>query len=70
MFKIPRKFIFSNKFDATKDYYKVLGVKKSSGRADIKKSYYKLVKKHHPDQGGDAKKFKQISEAYHVLEDA
>ena len=33
----------------------------------IKKSYYKLALKHHPDKGGDSKRFKEIKEAYDFI---
>ncbi len=56
-----------------KDYYKVLGVTKSSSADEIKKSYRKLARKYHPDANkGDPKaeeRFKEISEAYNVLSD-
>ena len=53
-----------------KDYYKRLGLAKNAAAADIKDSYKKLVKKHHPDtNGGDDKLFKEIQEAYEVLKD-
>jgi len=52
-----------------KDYYKVLGVSKSSSSEEIKKAYYKLAHKYHPDKGGDEKKFKEINEAYQILSD-
>ncbi|WP_343153856.1 molecular chaperone DnaJ [Buchnera aphidicola (Mindarus keteleerifoliae)] len=54
-----------------KDYYKVLGVSKSSEDRDIKKAYRRLAMKYHPDrnQGNKIaeKKFKEIKEAYEVL---
>jgi molecular chaperone DnaJ len=50
-----------------KDYYNVLGVSKSSSQAEIKTAFRKLAHKHHPDKGGDDKKFKEINEAYQVL---
>ncbi|GAA1125147.1 DnaJ C-terminal domain-containing protein [Arthrobacter flavus] len=57
-----------------KDFYKILGVPKDATAADIKKSYRKLARKHHPDQnqatGGSDKMFKDISEAYSVLSDS
>jgi len=57
-----------------KDFYKVLGVSKDVSDADLKKSYRKLARTHHPDSNqGDAAaeaKFKEISEAYSVLSDA
>lgn len=53
-----------------KDYYKILGVDKNATQTEIKKAYHKLAHKHHPDKGGgDAEKFKEISEAYSVLSD-
>ncbi|KAM7271571.1 hypothetical protein ACFE04_030785 [Oxalis oulophora] len=56
------------------DYYKVLGVDKSSKDDDLKKAYRKLAMKWHPDKNPNNKKdaeakFKQISEAYDVLSD-
>lgn len=57
-----------------KDYYKILGVSKSSSQDEIKKAYRKLALKYHPDRNKDDKnaesKFKEISEAYAVLSDA
>ena len=52
-----------------KDYYEILGVNKHAGKEEIKKAYKKLAIKHHPDKGGDAEKFKELSEAYAVLSD-
>src|SRR5262249_45522447 len=56
-----------------KDYYGVLGVKKSASAEDIRKAFRKLARKYHPDVNpGDKKaeeKFKEISEANDVLSD-
>ena len=56
-----------------KDYYKTLKVAKAASAKDIKKAYYKLAKKYHPDTNiGDSnmkKKFQDVSEAYEVLSD-
>lgn len=55
---------------ATKDYYNLLGVEKSASKDDIKKAFYKLAAKYHPDKkGGDEAKFKEINEAYQTLSD-
>jgi len=51
------------------DYYELLGVAKSATQDEIKKAFHKLAHKHHPDKGGDEKKFKEINEAYQVLSD-
>lgn len=51
------------------DYYNILGIERGSSEDEIKKAYRKLAMKHHPDRGGDEKKFKEISTAYDVLSD-
>ena len=51
------------------DYYKILEVSSDSTADEIKKTFRKLSLTHHPDRGGDAEKFKMISEAYEVLGD-
>lgn len=55
---------------ATKDYYNMLGIDKSATKEDIKKAFYNLASKYHPDKkGGDESKFKEVNEAYQVLSD-
>ena len=51
------------------DYYKRLGVNKNASPEEIKKAYKKLAMQHHPDRGGDQKKFQEINEAYDTLKD-
>lgn len=57
-----------------KDYYKILGVEKDAGDAEIKKAYRKLAIVHHPDKNPDdeqaAERFKDIGEAYETLSDS
>ena len=52
-----------------KDYYEVLGVERGASAEELKKAYRALALREHPDKGGDAEKFKAISEAYAVLSD-
>ena len=57
-----------------RDYYEVLGIDKSADENAIKKAYWALAKKYHPDKNpGDKEaeeKFKEVNEAYGVLSDA
>src|ERR1700746_2439038 len=57
----------------SKDYYGILGVKKTATAEDIRKAFRKLARKYHPDVNpGDKKaeeRFKEISEANDILSD-
>lgn len=53
-----------------KNFYEVLGVKKTASQDEIKKAYRELCKKYHPDKnGGDDTKFKEVNEAYATIGD-
>jgi curved DNA-binding protein CbpA len=52
------------------DYYKILELDVTCNKSEIKKKYYELSKKYHPDKNnGDDEKFKIINEAYETLYD-
>ena len=55
------------------NHYEVLEVAQNATKKDIKKSYYRLAKKYHPDHNQNdptaAEKFKAVGEAYRVLSD-
>jgi DnaJ-class molecular chaperone len=50
-----------------KNYYHLLGVNPNDDEKVIKKAYYKLSFEHHPDKGGDALLFSEMTEAYDIL---
>eukprot|EP00850_Spirogloea_muscicola_P012496 SM000081S22630 [mRNA] locus=s81:215119:219803:+ [translate_table: standard] len=56
-----------------RDFYDVLGVQRGASAADIKKAYYALAKKSHPDVNKDdpqaQQKFADVQAAYEVLKD-
>lgn len=55
---------------AKKDYYEILGLSRNCSQKDIKKAYYQLAKKYHPDSNKNdpnaSSKFQEVSEAYEV----
>lgn len=57
----------------SKDYYNILGVAENASKDDVKKAFRSLAKKYHPDRNPGDKaaetKFKEISEAYDILND-
>lgn len=59
---------------AAREYYEVLGVKRTASAGEIKKAYRRLARKFHPDVNpGDKRaeeRFKEVQEAYEVLSDA
>ena len=56
---------------AKRDYYEVLGLSREVSEAEIKKSYRRLARSHHPDANPDdpnaEERFKELTEAYEVL---
>src|SRR5215218_10077262 len=57
----------------TENLYKILGVSKEASQEEIRRSYRKLARKHHPDANRDDPKaedrFKEIQHAYEILSD-
>jgi curved DNA-binding protein CbpA len=55
------------------DYYRVLGIKRTASKSEIKSAYRKLARKHHPDHNAGsetaARQFALVSRAYRVLMD-
>ncbi|KAI9848855.1 MAG: hypothetical protein M1837_006371 [Sclerophora amabilis] len=67
-----RAFHASPTSSATKDPYAVLGVNKTASPGDLKKAYYSLAKKYHPDTNkdpGSKEKFNEAQTAYEMLSD-
>ena len=52
------------KIGFTNNWWEILGIKIDAGEKEIKNAYKSMARIHHPDSGGDAKKFQKIREAY------
>ena len=50
-------------------YYEILGVNENVTPDELKKAYRKLASQHHPDKGGDTKRFQEIQTAYDTISD-
>lgn len=67
-FLVPATAIYCEEDDC----YDLLGVPTSAPASDIKKAYYKLSLKYHPDKNPDPEtksKFQKIATAYEILKD-
>lgn len=51
------------------DAYQTLGISRNATKEEIKKAYHRLAHIHHPDKGGDPKKFIEIKKAYEAIVD-
>src|SRR5213083_552316 len=51
------------------DLYRILGVPPLSSGETIREHWLELAKRHHPDVGGDGKRFRQAQQAYEILRD-
>ena len=52
-----------------KNFYEELGLNLNATKSEIKSSYRTLVKKHHPDKGGEKERFLAIQNAWETLND-
>lgn len=53
-----------------KPQFKILGLPVNSTKEEAKKAYKKLVLLHHPDKGGNPKKFKEIKDAWDYIDES
>ena len=70
---IFKSFLHTTRLRFVKNYYDILQVSKNASPAEVKKAYYQLAKKHHPDRNPNDPRaetvFLNIAEAYEVLSD-
>jgi hypothetical protein len=58
------------KYDAKKDYYRELGVRREASAIEIDRAYRREARKRHPDGGGSEEEMKSLNEAHDVLSDS
>lgn len=69
---LARRGFHATASQGIKDPYQTLGVYKQAAASEIKKAYYSLAKKYHPDTNKDPKakdRFAEIQSAYEILSD-
>ncbi len=62
--------MLNKRYDASKDYFALLGVHQQACEKTIKQAYRKMARRYHPDVSkihNATEKFQEISEAYEVL---
>lgn len=58
------------KFDSSRDYYRVLGVSEDASTDDLDRAYRTEARKRHPDGGGSNEEMKSLNEAHDILSDS
>lgn len=72
---MPSVLELCEKYFDTKDLYELFGIQKSAGEKEVKKAYYKLSLKCHPDRVPEqekkesTEKFKLLTKLYNVMTD-
>jgi curved DNA-binding protein CbpA len=51
------------------DYYAILGIRSDASPDEVRASYRRLARRHHPDVGGESSAFQALQEAYEELSD-
>ena len=62
-----KKEYFKKEHFINKKEYDILQIKPPKTENEIKKQYYKLCLKYHPDKGGSQEDFIKINDAYNIL---
>jgi hypothetical protein len=57
------------KFDSSRDYYRVLGVSEDASEDELDRAYRGEARKRHPDGGGSEEAMKSLNEAHDILSD-
>jgi len=57
------------KFDASKDYYSILGVNEDASKEEVDRAFRNEARKRHPDGGGSEEEMKSLNEAHDILSD-
>lgn len=58
------------RFDSSRDYYRILGVSEDATKDDLDRAYRAEARKRHPDGGGSEEEMKSLNEAHDILSDA
>ncbi|HST19827.1 MAG TPA: DnaJ domain-containing protein [Blastocatellia bacterium] len=57
------------KFDASKDYYSILGVSEDASKEEVDRAFRNEARTRHPDGGGSEEAMKSLNEAHDILSD-